>query len=414
MKAIISIIALAIFSFIFQEELSAQSFKFYNEDTEAGSNFSTQPDPNGWIYTATKKWMSYLPNNTRLKDISIPGTHDSGSRFGGIAAETQTWTITEQLNAGIRYLDIRCRRTGASFAIHHGAFFQNQMFGDVMNEIVAFLAANPTETVIMHVQEEHTPQEGSKSFQEIWNDYASRYGNYLFTGGDSNTTLGQVRGKVFVRRAAAFSGYGMDNGHDTQSQNRYQVFFLAHEQTKSYYWATLPSKKKEVNRYIDIAESTDNWVLNYLSGSTGMAPIDVARATNATAYQHLGQKSNKRKVGILIMDYPGEKIIYRIIKTNFDFSAACSCAPKVFRNVSDHSWVEFRLPKGSGNQVIQIPGGAYNKYVFPKCNRVWWTDLKFVCNPTSCQWERTIGSWNADAACHGSKGNSPYVFTGIK
>ena len=95
-------------------------------------------------------------------------------------------------------------------------------------------------------------------------------------------------------------------------------------------------------------------------------------------------------------------------------STACACAAQTFRNVSDHTWVEFRLPQGTGGQSISIAGGAYNKYVFPKCNRVWWDDLSFKCNAATCQWEKTAGKWDADAACTGDKGSSPYVFVGEK
>jgi len=93
---------------------------------------------------------------------------------------------------------------------------------------------------------------------------------------------------------------------------------------------------------------------------------------------------------------------------------ACQCSPKTFRSVSDHTWVEFRLPKAAKNKVIRIKGGAHNKYVFPKCNRVYWSNLTFKCNPSSCRWQRTSGNWDADALCHGSKGNSPYVFVGAR
>lgn len=95
-------------------------------------------------------------------------------------------------------------------------------------------------------------------------------------------------------------------------------------------------------------------------------------------------------------------------------AAACGCAPKTFRNVSEHSWVEFRLPQGTGGQDIAIAGGAYNKYVFPKCNRVWWDNLSFKCNAATCQWEKVAGKWDADALCTGDKGKSPYVFVGNK
>jgi hypothetical protein len=92
----------------------------------------------------------------------------------------------------------------------------------------------------------------------------------------------------------------------------------------------------------------------------------------------------------------------------------CACAAQTFRSVSDHTWVEFRLPGGSSGQTINIPAGAYNKYVFPKCNRVWWDNLSFNCNTSTCKWEKTTGRWDADALCTGSPGNSPYVFVGEK
>ncbi len=89
----------------------------------------------------------------------------------------------------------------------------------------------------------------------------------------------------------------------------------------------------------------------------------------------------------------------------------CKCGAKKFRSRSDHTWVEFRLPGGSKDGlVIQIPSGAHNKYVFPKCNRVHWSDLTFKCKCGT--WKKTKGDWDADALCHGSKGNSPYVFVG--
>ena len=391
---------------------SASAQTYVIEDRQSGSVFTQSESPQNWILEASKNWMSYIPDHVKLKHISIPGTHDSGARYGGLIGQCQTWTITEQLQAGIRFLDIRCRPTGKSFAIHHGAFFQNQMFGDVMNEITAFLRSNPTETVIIHLKSEHTPQEGSDDFQDIWDAYAERYENYLYQGTNSNETLGNVRGKIFVMCNANCSGYGMGYGADSEIQNRYKVYWLAHKEIKGSDWATLPSKSDEIENYITKALTSSKWVLNFLSGAVGMTPPDVARSTNNTTYEYLKTRSGKRKLGIMIMDFPGEQLIYRVLKSNFDFRTACNCSAKTFRSISDHSWVEFRLPQGLGDQTIDIPGGAYNHYVFPKCNRVHWNDLQFKCNPNSCNWEKASGSWGADGLCHGSPGSSPYVVVG--
>src|SRR5207244_12718137 len=96
--------------------------------------------------------------------------------------------------------------------------------------------------------------------------------------------------------------------------------------------ANLPGKKKKVNEYLDRAAGSSSWVLNYLSGSTGMAAPDVARATNGEAYDHIGSNAGKKNLGTVIMDFPGEQLIYRIIKSNFKGQGCCSA--RVFRSVS--------------------------------------------------------------------------------
>ena len=393
---------------------TASLIPYINEEEKGGDPYMRSDAPESWLKTAVKGWMGHLPDNTPVRDMSIPGTHDSGARYGGAAAECQDWTIAEQLDAGIRYLDIRCRPTKTSFAIHHGAFYQKQMFGDVMNSIISFLRSNPTETVIIKIKKEHKPEEGSDSFEDIWASYASRYSRYLYQSFNTNPTLGELRGKVFVicQESNCFDN-GMSKGNIEIAQRRYKVYWLAHKETKNEDWATLPSKKEEINKYIDKAMANyGKWVVNQLNGSTGMTPYDVARATNRSAYEHMGTKSGKNKFGLIVMDFPGEPLIYRIIKSNFDFGEKCNCPAKTYRSVSAHTWVEFRLPTAEAGHAIDIPSGAYNKYVFPKCNRVWWDDLRFVCNPNSCKWELVSGEYDADALCHGSKGSSKYVFVG--
>jgi len=49
-----------------------------------------------------------------------------------------------------------------------------------------------------------------------------------------------------------------------------------------------------------------------------MTPVDVARATNQKAYDLIGVSTGtKRKLGIMQMDFPNERLVYRIIKSNF-------------------------------------------------------------------------------------------------
>lgn len=91
-------------------------------------------------------------------------------------------------------------------------------------------------------------------------------------------------------------------------------------------------------------------------------------------------------------------------------AAGCAADTTSFSVYSKHSWAKFELPAGNAGQIIPIPAGAHNEYVFPACNRVWWENLRFTC--TAGKWQRSSGRFDADGLCHGTPGSSPYVKVG--
>ncbi|MFF9567742.1 phosphatidylinositol-specific phospholipase C [Streptomyces sp. NPDC014685] len=146
----------------------------------------------------TRDWMAAVPDGTELRALTIPGSHDSGARYGGPWTECQNTTIVEQLDSGIRFLDVRCRVTGGSFAIHHGASYQNLMFGDVLGACWDFLAAHPTETVLMRVKQEYS-EESDATFRAVFDDYLDNRGwRPLFRIDSALPSLGAARGKVVL------------------------------------------------------------------------------------------------------------------------------------------------------------------------------------------------------------------------
>src|SRR6202035_4559996 len=94
----------------------------------------------------------------------VPGTHDTLAIHGGWLLpqdfETQenqgdsAATLTTQLDAGIRAIDIRVRVVGGAFAIHHTNIYQNANFDDVLTKAQSFLSAHPTETILMNLHGE--------------------------------------------------------------------------------------------------------------------------------------------------------------------------------------------------------------------------------------------------------------------
>lgn len=148
--------------------------------------------------TAAQDWLSAIADATPVQRLTLPGSHDSGARFGGPWTECQNTTIADQLNSGIRFLDIRCRAFENAFPIHHGAFYQNLNFDDVLGACRSFLSAHPSETVLMRVKQEYS-EESAAEFRRIFDTYLDDKGwRSLFRLDNTLPTLGQARGRVVL------------------------------------------------------------------------------------------------------------------------------------------------------------------------------------------------------------------------
>ncbi len=163
-------------------------------------------------------WMSAVPDDWKLGRFTIPGTHETCARYESVpdTAICQTLTLRQQLDAGVRFLDIRCRHIQNSFAIHHGREFQKLFFENVLQEVQSFLRDNPSETILMSVKKEHADSGNTRPFVDTFNDYLSRFPG-LFDLRATVPELGRetapdsVRGKVLlVRRFGATAPLGLD------------------------------------------------------------------------------------------------------------------------------------------------------------------------------------------------------------
>lgn len=99
--------------------------------------------------------MSLLKPDVLLRDLTIPGSHDSGSYPISGIRQCQSMDIETQLNLGVRFLDIRVNKS-RNWEIMHEDTPTGKYFGpDCVDVVKAFLDANPVETVLMCVKDEH-------------------------------------------------------------------------------------------------------------------------------------------------------------------------------------------------------------------------------------------------------------------
>jgi 1-phosphatidylinositol phosphodiesterase len=318
-------------------------------------------------------WMSILEDSVLLSELSIPGTHESLSFFGGSLVKTQSMALRFQLESGIRVLDVRCAIVGNSFNIYHGNIYQEENFDGVLKTVVDFLKDHPRETILMRVKQEKTDLPGK--FEEIfrdtyWNNKA--YKDYMWRGQVLNPTLGEMRGKIvvlqdFARWQCPTPEYPSDpvssihpqygicyNSFDIQDE--FKVPGLEALYTK---WLFVKAHLDLANTGFDTGRNKETKFMNYLSGVgiplslgfphpyfvasghinpatksprkwTGQLDIgnrwrDFPRfngsiyyeGTNTLTYGAIRTGYYTKRVGIIMTDFPGGGLIERIICINY-------------------------------------------------------------------------------------------------
>jgi len=70
---------------------------------------------------AGNNWMASLNSGLYLSQFSIPGTHETMALYESLSgtAKCQNLSLSSQLDAGVRFVDIRCRHLNNTFVIHH-------------------------------------------------------------------------------------------------------------------------------------------------------------------------------------------------------------------------------------------------------------------------------------------------------
>ncbi|WP_050567957.1 phosphatidylinositol-specific phospholipase C [Vibrio azureus] len=300
-------------------------------------------------------WMQSIDDRVLIREMSIPGTHNSASFLGGDIVITQTLPIDEQLRSGIRFLDIRLRQVENVLAVHHGSVFQQRMFGNVLNHVRDFLIEHPTETVLMRVRNEYRGDNNNERFDETFLRYVNRYRALFWAGDNESPSLGEVRGKLVILQNFA-------SLPEHRTGLLYNSFKIQDAWKIDSNWA-LYSKWEKIKFHFDwaqeqLTQGKNKGSINYLSASVGSFPYFVAsghstpdtdgdrlftgvltsddtiftdfprlwcmgifcvigfEGTNTLAANYI-EGNNITFAGIVAADFPGPKLISSIIALNY-------------------------------------------------------------------------------------------------
>lgn len=166
----------------------------------------------------TNSWVSGLPNNVLISQLSIPGTANSFSYLykddNAAWYQTQTADITQQWNAGIRCFELVCPEKvgdGEAFTNLDDSPIQCNRtnvginFGAAVDEIWDLVQNTGEFAMIIPAYESMTGHpadyNGVKNFMDALNEFYRTHTSYNYVTYGSNVTLEEARGALmFVAR----------------------------------------------------------------------------------------------------------------------------------------------------------------------------------------------------------------------
>ncbi|XP_070554626.1 1-phosphatidylinositol phosphodiesterase-like [Ptychodera flava] len=256
-------------------------------------------------------WMSNLNDDMSLANLSIPGTHHTMTfrGHGGPLAQCQSWNLDTQLDAGIRFLDIRCRHFYDVLTIHNGVYYQHAIFIGVLRTVTSFLRRHPQEAVLMRVKKEHT-EYGDRSMEELFREAIGMFDSKFFWTTNSMPNLGQARGKIVFLDDFADGRVGVKYS-DAEIADDWEVSALLPKE--------LDAKWESVRNNLNKASEnrSNRMFLTYTSGSSKRVfAYTVANRINSKLFEFINSNPGKMKLGTVVMDFPGGILVEKIILSN--------------------------------------------------------------------------------------------------
>jgi 1-phosphatidylinositol phosphodiesterase len=291
-------------------------------------------------YAHNPAWMSAFPNSTSLTTLSIPGTHDTmtSSPTLGPIYQCQNHLLGTQLEAGIRYIDIRGTVVNNEILIHHEDEYTGFTYTYVLETLFSFLTNNPSEMILMRLKEESTAINSTMSFEEAFNYYrlndsetapgcASHFWTPASPGPTTVPTLGELRSKILIIQN--FGPVPAPYGIKYESP-----LFVIEDDYALTDLGDMDSKFSLIEENLLAAANSSAWngglgdglvYLTHVSASVGVLPIDVAAGplnksvagqndrTGTWLSDHIDGNGT---TGVVILDFPGKNLIEEILARN--------------------------------------------------------------------------------------------------
>lgn len=281
------------------------------------------------------KWMADLPDNVPVRTVSLPGAHDAATKGVTIlpsSSQTQSKSLEELFDAGVRAFDLRPKYSGNQLSIYHGIISANITMEEALTKLINKVQGT-TEFAVIIIRDEDSANssEWAVAISSLLNKYDNNFAVW-----QKGMTVGDARGKIIALSRNSFESgkVGFISGWNHNEINRDVVITLGENRARlimqdNYENPAEATKKNNVRNLLDFSSSNSGkneiqcWVINhtsYVPGTLG-SPKDAAKAINPAALEFINNGSGS--TGILLMDfagddtYSGQKLVDAIIARNF-------------------------------------------------------------------------------------------------
>ncbi len=334
-------------------------------DTMAGTSVSLTGDTlTVTVDHAFAPWTGKLANDLQLHQITMPGTHDSGTFRMGAYNCCQDMTILEQLYVGVRYFDIRVSTETAALQVVHAGYATYYTLEEVAKTFRAFLDGslhvNATdETIVVQLKIDAGPDDLAWA-QTIIACVEQAFAGaakqpYLDPIEQNAPVMNDLRGRLVVLRRldglprfvggtpvkyfvslAVFEKYwGTPNWESDFGANQfewvdpgkgnvdYRTLQGVSFRLQDKYEEIAPIKANIVIGVLDDAANgvmPDSWYLNFSSAALGVPPRGVANDVNPRVEAWLDEAAKNPRLaryGTVLMDFPSVAMCQKLIAKNF-------------------------------------------------------------------------------------------------
>lgn len=283
-------------------------------------------------------WMKNIPDDTKVRDLSIPGAHDAATGNGFAASAgflaafsgvTQALPLADQWDAGIRAFDLRPaypdykEDTDVQLTIFHGVLETKVALKDALDILVEKLKVNDSEFAVLLFRHETEGDRSSAMWASAMAELLAGYTDYICPFSPT-MDVKDARGKMIILSRDNFSldGLGEISGwsHSENLNDQRNARVKCGRNSGKLYvqdfyeCQTVERKVAAVNTLINYRIGADDkaWIINHVSGYTGStgtnsAVLNLAKGANPEVKEHIlfTESRTPAPLGIMMMDFAG-------------------------------------------------------------------------------------------------------------